>query len=73
MNSQALLSRKNLLYSIPDAFCCVENMVLEATNLGIASRIIAREEETFDNEQKKWIDIIFEEQPYLSNVYPNNN
>jgi uncharacterized pyridoxamine 5'-phosphate oxidase family protein/NAD-dependent dihydropyrimidine dehydrogenase PreA subunit len=24
-----------------------------------------------DEEQKKWIDIIFEEQPYLTNVYPN--
>ena len=25
-----------------------------------------------DNEQEKWIDIIFSEQPYLSNVYPDN-
>lgn len=41
---------KNFLYSIPDAFCCAENMVLEAANLGIASCIIARGEETFDNE-----------------------
>ena len=41
---------KNFLYSIPDAFCCAENMVLEATELGIASCIIARGEETFDNE-----------------------
>ena len=23
-----------------------------------------------ENEQKKWMDIIFEEQPYLANVYP---
>ena len=41
---------KNFLYSIPDAFCCAQNMVLEAANLGIASCIIARGEETFDNE-----------------------
>ncbi len=25
-----------------------------------------------ENEQKKWIDTIFSEQPYLSNVYPGN-
>ncbi len=41
---------KNFLYSIPDAFCCAQNMVLEAANLGIASCIVARGEETFDNE-----------------------
>ena len=41
---------KNFLYSIPDAFCCAENMALEAANLGIASCITARGEETFDNE-----------------------
>ena len=37
------------LSSIPDAFCCAENMVLEATELGLASCIIARGEETFAN------------------------
>ena len=41
---------KNFLYSIPDAFCCAENMVLMATELGISSCVIARGEETFDNE-----------------------
>ncbi len=25
-----------------------------------------------ENEQKKWINIIFEEQPYLANVYPGD-
>lgn len=45
-----ILGTRNFLYSIPDAFCCAENMVLEAANLGIASCIIARGEETFDNE-----------------------
>lgn len=45
-----IFGAKNFLYSIPDAFCCAENMVLEAANLGIASCIIARGEETFNNE-----------------------
>ena len=44
---------KNFLYSVPDAFCCAENMVLEAANLGFASCIIARGEETFDCEAGK--------------------
>lgn len=38
---------ESFLYSIPDAFCCAENMVLEAANLGLASCIIARGEATF--------------------------
>lgn len=41
---------KNFLYSIPDAFCCAENMVLAAASLGVSSCIVARGEETFDNE-----------------------
>jgi nitroreductase len=45
-----IFAPKNFLYSIPDAFCCAENMVLEAAELGISSCIIARGEETFDNE-----------------------
>lgn len=50
---------QNFLYSIPDAYCCAENMVLAATELGISSCIVARGEETFDNEAgadflKKW-------------------
>lgn len=39
----------NFLYSIPDAFCAAENMVLEATALGISSCILARGEQTFAN------------------------
>lgn len=39
----------DFLYSIPDAFCCAENMTLAAYELGISSCIIARAEETFDN------------------------
>ena len=46
----AVFAPKNFIYSIPDAFCCAENMVLMATELGISSCIIARGEETFDNE-----------------------
>ena len=45
-----VFAMKNFLYSIPDAFCCAENMVLMASELGISSCIIARGEETFDNE-----------------------
>ncbi len=46
----AIFGPENFLYSIPDAFCCAENMVLAATELGLASCIVARGEETFDNE-----------------------
>ena len=48
-----VFAMKNFLYSIPDAFCCAENMVLMAAELGISSCIIARGEETFDNETGK--------------------
>lgn len=46
----AVFAPKNFLYSIPDSFCAAENMVLQATELGISSCIIARGEETFDSE-----------------------
>jgi nitroreductase len=46
----AVFAPKNFLYSIPDSFCAAENMVLMATELGIASCIIARGEETFEND-----------------------
>jgi nitroreductase len=46
----AVFAPKNFLYSIPDAFCCAENMVLMATALGISSCIVARGEETFETE-----------------------
>ena len=45
-----VFAQRNFLYSIPDAFCAAENMVLQATELGISSCIIARGEETFDND-----------------------
>jgi nitroreductase len=44
-----VFAQKNFLYSIPDAYCAAENMVLMATSLGISSCIIARGEQTFDN------------------------
>lgn len=39
---------RDFLYSVPDAFCCAENMALAAAELGLASCIVARAEETFD-------------------------
>ncbi len=55
----AVFAQKRFLYNIPDAFCCAENMVLEAYDLGIASCIVARGEETFLTPEgmeylKKW-------------------
>ncbi|MBQ2615952.1 MAG: nitroreductase family protein, partial [Synergistaceae bacterium] len=44
---------EDFIYSVPDAFCCAENMVLEATSLGLSSCIIARGEDTFDNPEGK--------------------
>ena len=54
-----IFTPRNFLYGVPDAFCCAENMVLEATNLKISSCMVARAEETFDNDfgrelLKKW-------------------
>ena len=43
----AIFGQNNFMFRIADAFCCAENMVLQATELGIASCIIARGEETF--------------------------
>lgn len=49
----------NFLFKTADAFCMMENMVLQATELGIASCIISRGYETFDSEEgrklmKEW-------------------
>ena len=44
-----IFAQDHFLYSVPDAFCCAENMVLAAYELGISSCIVARAEETFDN------------------------
>lgn len=55
----AVFALRNFLYSIADAFCCAENMVLAAAERGLASCIVARGEETFENKigeefLKKW-------------------
>lgn len=41
----------NFLFKTADAFCMMENMILQATELGIASCIISRGQETFDSEE----------------------
>ncbi len=43
----ALFGQKDFPFSIADAFCSAENMVLMATELGLSSCIISRAEETF--------------------------
>ena len=43
----------NFLFKTADAFCMMENMILQATELGIASCIISRGEETFGSEAGK--------------------
>ena len=45
-----VFAQRDFLYSVADAFCCAENMVLMAAELGISSCIVARGEETFDSE-----------------------
>ena len=47
----------NFLFKTADAFCMMENMILQATELGVASCIISRGYETFDSEEgRKWMD-----------------
>ena len=43
----------NFLFKTADAFCIMENMVLQATELGIASCIISRGAETFASSEGK--------------------
>ncbi len=43
----AIFGQDNFMFRVADAFCCAENMVLQATELGIASCIISRGAETF--------------------------
>ena len=54
-----VFSQDNFLFRTADAFCMMENMVLQATELGIASCIVSRGYETFDSEEgrrlmKEW-------------------
>lgn len=54
-----IFCQSNFLFKTADAFCMAENMILQATELGIASCIISRGEETFESEEgqkllKEW-------------------
>lgn len=54
-----IFCQDNFLFKTADAFCMMENMILQATELGIASCIISRGYETFDSEEgrrlmEKW-------------------
>lgn len=48
-----VFSQDNFLFKTADAFCIMENMLLQATELGIASCIISRGYETFDSKEGK--------------------
>lgn len=55
----AVFCQKNFAFRVADAFCMAENMILQATELGISSCIISRGEETFANDEgqkllKEW-------------------
>ena len=47
----ALFGQRDFLFSVADAFCSAENIVLMATELGLASCIVSRAEETFVTEE----------------------
>ena len=47
----ALFGQQDFPFSVADAFCSAENIVLMATELGLASCIVSRAEETFVNEE----------------------
>ncbi len=54
-----IFSRTAGSYSIADSFCSAENMILEASSIGVSSAIIGRAEMTFDNDfgrnlMKEW-------------------
>lgn len=54
-----IFGQNNFLFLDADAFCCAENMVLQATELGISSCIISRGAETFASDEgralmKEW-------------------
>jgi nitroreductase len=49
----AIFAQNGFLFREADSFCCAENMILQATELGIASCIISRGAETFVSEEGK--------------------
>lgn len=48
-----IFGQDRFLFREADAFCCAENMVLQATELGISSCIISRGAETFLSDKGK--------------------
>lgn len=55
----AIFCQNNFAFRVADAFCMTENMILQATELGISSCIISRGEETFASDEgqnllKEW-------------------
>lgn len=51
----AVFGQNNFMFRDADAYCCAENMVLQATELGISSCIVSRGAETFESEEGKTI------------------
>lgn len=47
----AVFCQNGFAFRVADAFCMAENMVLQATELGISSCIISRGEETFASDE----------------------
>jgi nitroreductase len=47
----AIFGQRDFMFRVADAFCMAENIILQATELGISSCIISRGEETFDSEE----------------------
>lgn len=51
----AIFGQNNFMFREADAYCCAENMVLQATELGISSCIVSRGAETFASDEGKAI------------------
>ncbi len=54
-SAAVIFGQNNFMFREADAFCCAENMVLQATELGISSCIISRGAETFESDEGKAI------------------
>ena len=74
-----IMSRMNSIFSPPEVkIFCKELMedgrvqILAYTKYKEMIRLSGKAYVVAENEQKKWVDIIFEEQPYLANVYPGD-
>lgn len=51
----AIFGQNKFMFREADAYCCAENMVLQATELGISSCIVSRGAETFASDEGKAI------------------